>query len=154
MSIFNPYILLAVLLAVLSSFGGGYWKGGYDSDLKQQAEIAALNEKARETEKQMVVVATTYADTLRKSNKDAEKKITTLRANIATGDLRLSIPTQSPVCPSSVASTTTGDNSGETRTELDKSVAESLIAITAEGDTAIRKLNACIETYNTLRNMK
>lgn len=154
MSILNPYILLAVLLAVLSSFGGGYWKGGYDSDLKQQAEIAALNEKARETEKQMVVVATTYADTLRKSNKDAEKKITTLRANIATGDLRLSIPTQSPVCPSSVASTTTGDNSGETRTELDRSVAESLIAITAEGDTAIRKLNACIETYNTLRNMK
>ena len=154
MSILNPYILLAILLAVLSSFGGGYWKGGYDSDLKQQAEIAALNEKARETEKQMMVVATTYADTLRKSNKDAEKKITTLRANIATGDLRLSIPTQSPVCPSSVASTTTGDNSGETRTELDRSVAESLIAITAEGDTAIRKLNACIETYNTLRNMK
>ena len=154
MSILNPYILLAILLAVLSSFGGGYWKGGYDSDLKQQAEIAALNEKARETEKQMVVVATTYADTLRKSNKNAEKKITTLRANIATGDLRLSIPTQSPVCPSSVASTTTGDNSGETRTELDRSVAESLIAITAEGDTAIRKLNACIETYNTLRNMK
>lgn len=154
MSILNPYILLAVLLAVLSSFGGGYWKGGHDSDLKQQAEIATLNEKARETEKQMVVVATTYADTLRKSNKDAEKKITTLRANIATGDLRLSIPTQSPVCPSSVASTTTGDNSGETRTELDRSVAESLIALTAEGDTAIRKLNACIETYNTLRNMK
>ena len=154
MSILNPYILLSILLAVLGSFGGGYWKGGYDSDLKQQAEIAALNEKARETEKQMVVVATTYADTLRKSNKDAEKKITTLRANIATGDLRLSIPTQSPVCPSSVASITTGDNSGETRTELDRSVAESLIAITAEGDTAIRKLNACIETYNTLRNMK
>jgi hypothetical protein len=154
MSILNPYILLVVLLAVLSSFGGGYWKGGYDSDLKQQAEIAALNEKARETEKQMTVVATTYADTLRKSNKDAEKKITTLRANIATGDLRLSIPTQSPVCSSSVASITAGDNSGETRTELDRSVAESLIAITAEGDTAIRKLNACIETYNTLRNMK
>lgn len=122
--------------------------------MKQQAEIAALNEKAREIEKQMIVVATTYADTLRKSNKDAEKKITTLRANIATGDLRLSIPTQSPVCSSSVASVTAGDNSGETRTELDRSVAESLIAITAEGDTAIRKLNACIETYNTLRNMK
>jgi hypothetical protein len=154
MSIFNPYILLAVLLAVLSSFGGGYWKGGYDADLKQQAEIAALNEKARETEKQMMVVATTYADTLRKSNKDAEKKITTLRANVATGDLRLSIPTQSSVCSSSVASITAGDNSGETRTELDRAVAESLIAITAEGDTAIRKLNACIETYNTLRNMK
>lgn len=154
MSILNPYILLSILLAVLGSFGGGYWKGGYDSDLKQQAEIAALNEKARETEKQMMVVATTYADTLRKSNKDAEKKITTLRANIATGDLRLSIPTQSPVCPSSDAATAAGDNSGEARTELDRSVAESLIAITAEGDTAIRKLNACIETYNTLRNMK
>ncbi len=127
---------------------------GHLKNLKQQAEIAALNEKARETEKQMAVVATTYADTLRKANKNAEKKITTLRANIATGDLRLSIPTQSPVCSSSDATTTVGDNSGETRTELDREVATSLIAITAEGDTAIRKLNACIETYNTLRTMK
>ncbi len=154
MSILNPYILLTVLLAVLSSFGGRYWKGGHDAHMKQQAEMVALNEKARETEKQMAVVATTYADTLRKANKNAEKKITTLRANIATGDLRLSIPTQSPVCSSSDATTTVGDNSGETRTELDREVATSLIAITAEGDTAIRKLNACIETYNTLRTMK
>lgn len=154
MSIFNPYILLSILLIVLGSFGGGYWKGGNDAHLKQQAEIAALNEKARETEKQMAIVATTYANTLRKSSKNAENKITTLRANIATGDLRLSVPTQTPVCTTSDATPTTGDNSGETRTELDRSTATSLIAITAEGDTAIRKLNACIETYNTLRTMK
>ena len=154
MSILNPYILLSILLAVLGSFGGGYWKGGHDAHMKQQAEIAALNEKARETEKQMVVVATTYADTLRKSNKDAEKKITTLRANIATGDLRLSIPTQSPVCSPSVTPATAGDNSGETRTELSGQVSETLIAIASEGDAAIRKLNQCIQTYETLKGMK
>jgi hypothetical protein len=146
--------LLSGLVALLLVFGGGYWYGKEAEYNRQQAEIAALNAKARETEKQMAVVATTYADTLRKSNKDAEKKITTLRAAVASGDVRLSIPTQGSVCSSSVASITTGDNDGETRAELDRSVGEALIAITAEGDTAIRKLNACIETYNTLRNMK
>ena len=146
--------LVAGLIALLLVFGGGYWYGKDAEYDRQQAEIAALNAKARETEKQMVVVATTYADTLRKSNKDAEKKITTLRAAVASGDVRLSILTQGSVCSSSVASVTAGDNDGETRAELDRSVGEALIAITAEGDTAIRKLNACIETYNTLRNMK
>ena len=156
MSIFNPWVILGFVLAMLSSFGGGYFKGKHDEYTRQQVEIAALNAKARETEQAMAQVAQSYGQTLRKANNAAKAKETQLRADIASGNLRLSIPTQSAVCPTSVASITAGDNSGEARTESSGSatVAADLLQIAADGDIAIRKLNSCIQTYETLRNMK
>jgi len=154
MSLFNPWVILGILTAVLSSFGGGYFKGEHDEYTRQQIEIAALNAKARETEQAMVNVANTYAETLRKSQNAARTKETKLRADVASGALRLSIPTQSAVCSTSVTAVAAGDNSGEARTELSGQVSEALIAIASEGDSAIRKLAQCIQTYETLRNMK
>ena len=154
MSLFNPWVLLGILMAVLSAAGSGYYKGQHDENTRQQVEIAALNAKARETEQNMAKVANTYAETLRKSQNAARTKETKLRADVASGALRLSIPTQSPVCSTSVTAVTAGDNSGETRTELSGQVSETLIAIASEGDAAIRKLNQCIQTYETLKGMK
>jgi hypothetical protein len=154
MSLFNPWVLLGILMAVLSAAGGGYFKGQHDENTRQQVEIAALNAKARETEQNMAKVANTYAETLRKSQNAARTKETKLRADVASGALRLSIPTQSPVCSTSVTAVTAGDNSGETRAELSGQVSETLIAIASEGDAAIRKLNQCIQTYETLKGMK
>lgn len=154
MSLFNPWVLLGILMAVLSAAGGGYFKGQHDENTRQQVEIAALNAKARETEQNMAKVANTYAETLRKSQNAARTKETKLRADVASGALRLSIPTQSPLCSPSVTPATAGDNSGETRTELSGQVSETLIAIASEGDAAIRKLNQCIQTYETLKGMK
>jgi cobalamin biosynthesis Mg chelatase CobN len=154
MSLFNPWVLLGILMAILSAAGSGYYKGSEDEITRQQVEIAALNAKARETEQNMTKVANTYAETLRKSQNAARTKETKLRADVASGALRLSIPTQSPVCSTSVTPATTGDNSGETRTELSGQVSETLIAIASEGDSAIRKLNQCIQTYETLKGMK
>ena len=154
MSLFNPWVLLGILMTVLGAFGSGYYKGGEDENVRQQAEIASLNAKARETEQNMAKVANTYAETLRKSQNAARTKETKLRADVASGALRLSIPTQSPVCSTSVTAVAAGDNSGEARTELSGQVSETLIAIASEGDAAIRKLNQCIQTYETLKGMK
>jgi hypothetical protein len=156
MSLFNPYVLLGILLSVLSAFGGGYYKGGQDEITRQQLEIAALNAKARETEQAMAQVAQTYGQTLRRANNAAKDKETRLRADIASGNLRLSIPTQGGVCPTSNTAASAGDNSGEARTESSGSatVAADLLQIAADGDIAIRKLNSCIQTYEKLRTMK
>jgi hypothetical protein len=157
MSLFNPWVLLGILMAVVGSFGGGYLKGSNDEVTRQQLEIAALNAKARETEQAMANVAQTYGQTLRKANNVAKAKEDKLRADIASGQRKLFIPVKAPECSVSTASTSTsptGDNSGETRAELGGQISESLIAIAAEGDAAIRKLNQCIQTYETLKGMK
>ena len=155
MSLFNPYVLLSIVLAVLGSFGAGYYSGEQNEYERQQIEIARLNQQARETEQRMGEVAQTYAQTLRKANNVAKAKETKLRTDIASGERKLFISTKTtcPV-PSAGTATSAAGDSRETRTELDRSVAEALIAITADGDQAIRKLNACIDQYETLRKMK
>ena len=156
MSLFNPWVILGIIMSVMSAFGGGYFKGKHDEYTRQQIEIAALNAKARETEQAMAQVAQTYGQTLRKANNAAKAKETQLRADIANGSLSLRIPvkTQCAVPAAGDATAAAGGDSGTASAELDRSTAEALIAITAEGDTAIRKLNTCIQTYNEMRTMK
>lgn len=142
--------LLVCVVAILA-LSGAYWKGSYDKGAEVALEVIEANNAAREVEKQLATVATTYATTLRKNESNAQKKITDLRTAVASGERRLFIPTQTPNC--SVQTTTdatvaSGSDTGETRAELDRKVADSLIALTAEGDTAIRKLNTCIALYN------
>jgi prophage endopeptidase len=159
MSIFNPWVILGFVLAMLSAFGSGYYKGENDESQRQQVEIAELNAKARETEQTMAKVAQTYGETLRKANNVAKAKENQLRADLSNGSLKLRIPTKAPNCDFPVSETTTaasGSDSGEARAESSGSVdvAADLLQIAADGDAAIRKLNACIETYETLRNTK
>ena len=157
MSLFNPWVLLGILMTVLGAFGSGYYKGGEDENARQQVEIASLNAKARETEQAMAKVANTYGQTLRKANDVAKVKEAKLRNDVVSGKLRLFIPVKAPDCPLQAAPdapVAVGDNSGEASAELTGQASEDLIAIASEGDTAIRKLNSCIESYETLRNMK
>ena len=155
MSLFNPWVILGIIMAVLSAAGSGYYKGKHDENTRQQVEIAALNAKARETEQAMAQVAQTYGQTLRKANNVAKAKETKLRSDIATGKRKLFIPVQAPDCPvSAPADAPVADGDTETRAELDPRIAESLVDLTSRGDTAIRQLNACIDQYNEMRNMK
>jgi hypothetical protein len=158
MSLLNPWVILGIVMAVLSAFGGGYYKGKDAEYQRQQIEIAALNAKARETEQAMSKVAQTYGETLRKANNAAKAKENKLRADLATGTFSLRIPVKAPTCPTLSATSDTapasGSDSGTASAELDRSTADALIAITAEGDTAIRKLNTCIQTYEQMRTMK
>jgi hypothetical protein len=158
MSLLNPWVILGIVFSVLSAFGGGYYKGKDTEYQRQQLEIAALNAKARETEQAMSKVAQTYGETLRKANNAAKVKENKLRSDIAAGSYSLRIPAKAPTCPAvqatGDAAPASGSDSGTASAELDRSTADALIAITAEGDAAIRKLNACIQTYETLRNTK
>jgi len=154
MSMFNPYVMLGVVLAVLSAFGSGYWKGSSDEQASQQVEIARLNKEARETEQRMGVVAQTYAQTLRKANNVAKVKEDKLRTDLASGERRLFIPVKAecPVQATADAPSPSGDT--ETRAELDGRVAQALVDLTSRGDQAIRSLNACIDQYEKMRSFK
>ena len=154
MSLFNPYVLLGIVLAVLGSFGGGYWKGKHDENARQQIEIAALNAKARETEQRMAEVAQTYAQTLRKANDVAKAKENKLRTDIASGERKLFIPVQTTCPVSTTADSSTPSGNTETRAELDRGVAQALIDLTSRGDQAIRSLNTCVDQYNQMRSFK
>ena len=152
MSIFNPYILLAVVLAIVGSFGGGYYKGSNDEVTRQQLEIAALNAAARQKEQALVNAVTTQATKLQKANQDAKLIAKERDAAIASGALKLRIPIQAPVCPVQTAADPTppAGDSVQAGAEFDRETAQSLVAITDQGDANTRQLNACIDAYNTI----
>jgi hypothetical protein len=156
MSLFNPWVLLGIVLAVLGAGTSGYLKGSADEFDRQQLEIAALNAKARETEQRLQADAQETADKLRKQNDEASKRIANLKSDISSGKRKLFIPVKATACPTIQATADApapiGDT--ETRAELDSRIAESLVDLTSRGDTAIRQLNACIDQYNEMRNMK
>jgi predicted phage gp36 major capsid-like protein len=116
-----------------------FFAGKYQARQEIQAEVTRI-------ETQMQEAADQAADKLHKEKQDAQTKINQLRADVATGALRLSVR----------ASCSAGDAAGdsEERAELDPKTADDLIAIAADGDQAIIELNACIDFYNNLRSIK
>jgi len=155
LSLFNPWVILGIVLTVLSSFSAGYYSGKQNEYEHQQIEIARLNEQSREAEQRLGEVAQTYAETLRKSNDVAKAKETKLRADIATGERKLFIPVKAPACSVlTPADTTVTSGNTETRAELDSGVAQALVDLTSRGDQAIRSLNACIDQYEKMRGSK
>jgi len=49
----NPWVILAVLIALGGSYKYGHHNGWWDRDAEMQAEIAKKNEEARETERKL-----------------------------------------------------------------------------------------------------
>ena len=142
-SLFNPWVIVGILGLVLSS----YFYGHHQAYVEQEAEIARLNLIERDKEQQMQTMADNHAKDLRKANQNAKTEVAKLQSDIADGRLRFSVRTISACQDTAV----TGGNT-ESRAELDPEVSQALIAITADGDNAIRQLNACIDIYNEVRD--
>ena len=142
--------LLSGLIALLLTFGGGYWYGKHVEQKAQQAEVDRLNVQARAKETALVAAVNTTADALRKTNEKAKTVAQERDAAITAGTYRMRVPVQTtcPVPATADSSTPAGDNRGEVRAELDPAFGKALFQLTEEGDKAIRRLNACISLYN------
>jgi hypothetical protein len=142
--------LLSGLIALLLTFGGGYWYGKRVEAKAQQEEVDRLNTVARAKEQALVAAVNTTADTLRKTNEQAKLAAKERSAAIDSGTFKLRVPvkTTCAIPTSADTATPTGSGGGEARTELDPAFGKALFAIAEEGDRAIEKLNACITLYN------
>jgi hypothetical protein len=149
MSLFNPWILLGLLVIFLSAGAGGYQTGKTAERERQQLEIAKLNEAAREKEQALVKAVHTQTTQFVKANNEAKILSQKRNSDIAIGAIKLRVPTKT-VCPVQ----TTGDtpapagDSVQATAEFDRETAQSLVAITDQGDANTRQLNACIDAYN------
>jgi hypothetical protein len=152
MSLFNPWILLGIIMAILGAGAGGYSKGKHDENARQQAEIAVLNEQSRQKEQALVAAVNTQAVKLQKANQDAKIQINKRNADIATGAMQLRVPVKATVCAVQATGDAAATSGADTSSaELQPAFAQSLIAITDEADELARKYNTCINAYETIR---
>lgn len=112
---------------------------------KHQARME-IQEEVTRIEAQMQTAADESEDKLQKEKQSAKSKIDQLRADVASGAVRLSVRA------SCSAASATGDS--EARAELDGETAQNLVSIAADGDEAILELNACIDFYNKIKEIK
>lgn len=140
-------IAIAVLMAGFVS-GCSFKQRELDrikDDYKEQVQLAL--QENRSLEKRMQADADAMTVKFQKEQKDAEKTINDLRSRIADGSLRLSVRTESTGgMPGG-----SGVESSEGRAYVDRGTAQALVAITERGDSAIRRLNLCIDRYEAVR---
>ena len=155
-------ILLGLAL-VLGTIGGAYWKGRSDANAKWETRVAemeaASQKKLLEATHAVRRVETEAAQRLHdvsvqyaREVKDAKLEKDRVLAGLRSGGIRLSVPTASSCrYPEAINPSFTRGDRHEARAELATEAAATLVSIAADGDEAIRQLNACIDAYNEVR---
>ncbi len=141
--------ILMVLACIVIGFVSGLTLGRYqlEKTKKEYAEAALQAEQtARAKEQAWQAAHNELQAKYEQEKKDAESKIADLRRRVQSGTVRLSVPARGCTVPGN-----TTNDTGETRAELDGKTADDLVAIAADGDEAIRKLNLCIDQYKALQ---
>ena len=155
-----PWLIIGVSIALFGSYRGGYHYGWSDRDAEMQIEIAKKNEESRQTEQKLNEQINTTATKLQETTNAVTQKQTDLNRLIAAGRVRL--PAAS--CVQAPASATpTAPNSPETRSQPDRpadpapdaerATLQAIAEIVAQGDRNTAQLNACIDSYNEVRNL-
>jgi len=148
--IFNPWVILGALATAAGVYFYGHHAGWAERDAEMQIEIAKKNEEAREVERNMTSKVIAQTNKLQEANDALSQKTTALDRAIRAGRVRL--PAASCVQPTSSAAPASPDRNTET-SESDRQTLAAIAAIVAEGDAAINQLNACITSYNEMREL-
>lgn len=143
---------LAVLLLAAAAFYAGEWHEQERAAVVERAAKIALANARAETKAAEIALASAHlkidADRI-KDKQDDKKTIDALRADVRSGAISLSIATRAIRAGSTSISSSPGDI--ETRAEILPEAAVALIDIAADGDDAVRDLNACIAKYDVVR---
>ena len=146
------YALLMQIGGVVLALSGGYYVAdhrGYERRVAEdKAEIDRLNAEARAKEAELAQTLKDKTAALRKANNAIQAKKTDIVKRIDSGELRF--PSTCGVQTSTDAGTAGGDT--KDGAESERQALKDIVSIAAEGDTAITKLNACIDTYNAVKD--
>jgi hypothetical protein len=154
-----PYLLLGLSLALFGTYRGGYHFGWSDRDKEMQIAIAKKNEEAREIERNMTTKLNATATQLMETTNVVNQKQSALDNAIRSGRMRLSSPScvQAPTSPSPTTTDTKAGSQPDRQTnETSDSERATLLAIAeivAQGDRNTAALNACVDSYNQMREL-
>jgi hypothetical protein len=149
MSLLNPWIILGIAATTAGVYLYGHHIGWTERDAEMQIAIAKKNEEAREVERNMTSKVIAQTNKLQEANNALTQKTTALDRAIRAGRVRL--PTSCPQSPTDPA--TPSSNRDTETSESDRQTLAAIAAIVAEGDAAINQLNACIASYNEMREL-
>jgi hypothetical protein len=124
-----------------------------------QIEIARKNEESRQTEQKLNEQLNATAGKLLEVNDVVNKKQSALDAAIRAGRVRLpspscvQAPTSTPVAPTDTKATSEPDRQADTASDAERATLAAIAEIVAAGDRNTAALNACVDSYNQMRDL-
>jgi hypothetical protein len=154
-----PWVLVVLCITLFGTYRGGYHFGWSDRDKEMQIEIARKNEESRQTEQKLNEQLNATAGKLLEVNDVVNKKQSALDAAIRAGRVRLNTtscihPTKdSPVATTDTKATSEPDRQADTASDADRATLQAIAEIVAQGDRNTAALNACVDSYEQVRQL-
>lgn len=154
-----PWLIVGVLVSLFGTYRVGHHYGWLERDNDMKLAIAKKNDEARQIERNMTEKLNQQSAKLQEANDAINKKTTALAAANRAGKLRL-CPTSNVSTPANTASTsadskTTSQSNGQTDqpSDAERATIEAIAEIVAQGDKNTAALNACVDSYNQMRDL-
>ena len=154
-----PWLIVGVLVSLFGTYRVGHHYGWLERDGDMKIAIAKKNEEARQIEQNMGEKLNQQSAKLQEANDAINKKTTALSVANRAGKLRLcpssnvQAPTSASVASTDTKATSEPDRPTDTASDAERATIEAIAEIVAQGDRNTIALNACVDSYNEVRNL-
>ena len=154
-----PWLIIGVMVSLFGTYRVGHHYGWLERDGEMQIAIAKKNDEARQIEQNMGEKLNQQSAKLQEANDAINKKTTALAVANRAGKLRL-CPSSNVQAPTSTASTSAdskatsqSDRQTDTASDAERATIDAIAEIVAQGDKNTVALNACVDSYNQMRDL-
>jgi len=154
-----PWLIVGVLVSLFGTYRVGHHYGWLERDGDMKIAIAKKNDEARLIEQNMGEKLNQQSLKLQEANDAINKKTTALAVANRAGKLRLcptsyvQAPTSAPVATTDTKTTSEPDRPTDQPSDAERATIEAIAEIVAQGDKNTIALNACVDSYNDVRNL-
>ena len=154
-----PWLIVGILVSLFGTYRVGHHYGWLERDNDMKIAIAKKNEEARQIEQNMSEKLNQQSAKLQEANDAINKKTTALDVANRAGKLRLcptsnvQTATSSPIASSDTKTTSQPDRQADTASDAERATIEAIAEIVAQGDKNTAALNACVDSYNSMRDL-
>ena len=154
-----PWLIVGVLVSLFGTYRVGHHYGWLERDGDMKIAIAKKNDEARQIEQNMTEKLSQQSAKLQEANNAINKKTTALSVANRAGKLRLC--PSSNVQASSSSSSTSADSKAtsqpdrptDTASDAERATIDAIAEIVAQGDRNTAALNACVDSYQQMRDL-
>jgi len=154
-----PWLIVGVLVSLFGTYRVGHHYGWLERDNDMKIAIAKKNDEAREIERNMGEKLNQQSAKLQEANDAINKKTSALAVANRAGKLRLcpssnvQAPTNTPIAPTNTEATREPDRSPDQPSDAERATIDAIAEIVAQGDRNTVALNACVDSYNQMRDL-
>lgn len=154
-----PWLIVGVLVSLFGTYQVGHHYGWLERDNDMKIAIAKKNEEARQIEQNMGEKLNQQSVKLQEANDAINKKTTALAVANRAGKLRLcpssnvQTPSNTASAPTNTEATSQPDRQANEPSDAERATIDAIAEIVAQGDKNTVALNACVDSYNQVRDL-